>query len=816
MTAPASAALTTSATAPSGIPLRRWILDLAATAVVVGVVLVGFWPTFAGPSFLPAAVGGILLGLVIAAVCAWRRWGILIIAGLTVAAYFLFGGALALPATTIAGVIPSLETLEKLALGTVTSWKQMLTTVAPVAAADGHLLVPFLLALVATTATASLALRLPLVAWALIPAGLLLVLVIALGTPEPAFPLIQGLVFAIVAIAWMALRQLWAPQNSAVSVSEVDPSRAAHMRLRRLLAGAAVLAIAAGAGIASSAVAAPVETRHVFRDVIIPPFDIRDYASPLQSFRKNVRDQKEKTLFTVRGLPENARIRIAVMDQFDGMVYNVTDGGPDSSSAFAPLRSSMSPEAEGIPVTLQIEIDEYRGVWVPDAGAVTGISFEGARAEELRRSTFYNTETGTAVATPKLTEGDAYTVDTVIAREIDDDQLAEIDFGNVAQPQQSNVPEELTSLAAETVADAESPIEQVRALETMLADGGFFSHGLEGEVISRAGHTSERISTLIGGDQMIGDDEQYSVAMALLAREVGIPARVVMGYYPDEEDAKDAEFVATGDDVHAWVEVNFEGVGWLPFNPTPPEDQVPNDQNTKPRVDPKPQVLQPPPPPQEPVDLPPTLPDDRKSEEETLNLFGILGTILLIGGISLAILAILASPFIVIGAWKAARRRARRTAERTADRISGGWDELTDRAVDYGARIAPGGTRVEEAAVLVTTLEVPKATALAARADSQVFGPSEPTPQDVDAFWNEVDEIVGGLGARAGFWKRWKARVNLRSLLGGTAVSNGLQNLKDAATARVRDTSSARQGREPGTIEKNDRTTAPAAESETP
>ena len=67
----------------------------------------------------------------------------------------------------------------------------------------------------------------------------------------------------------------------------------------------------------------------MFRDVIIPPFDIRDYPSPLQSFRKNVRDEADETLFTVQGLPKGARIRTAVMDEYDGMVYNVTDGGPD-------------------------------------------------------------------------------------------------------------------------------------------------------------------------------------------------------------------------------------------------------------------------------------------------------------------------------------------------------------------------------------------------------------------------------------------------------------------------------------------------------
>ncbi|MFS0895244.1 transglutaminaseTgpA domain-containing protein [Microbacterium sp. 179-I 3D3 NHS] len=792
----------------SALPLRRWILDPAATLALVVLGLIGFWPTFGGPSFLTAAIGGALIGIAVAVVSAWRRWGVLVIAGLVIAAYFVFGGALALLQTTIAGFVPTLETLQKLAVAPVTAWKQMLTTVAPVSAADGHLIVPFLLGLVIAAVTASLALRLALVAWALIPAGVLLMLVIALGTPETAFPLVQGIAFAVVAIAWLALRQLWAPQNAAISVGDVDPSRAAHMRTRRLLAGAAVLVVAAGAGVATNAVATPYESRHVFRDVIIPPFDIRDYPSPLQSFRKNVRDDADEDLFSVQGLPKGARMRTAVMDQFDGMVYNVTDGGPTSSSAFTPLRSDMAPDAEGVPVTLKIEIQAYDGVWMPTAGQLSDIEFSGDRAEELRRGTYVNTETGTAVATPRLRAGDDYTVDAVMPGDYTDEQLAEVGFGNVAMPKPSNVPEELTTLAAETVSGAETAIEQVRALEVFLSEGGFFSHGLEGEVLSRAGHTAERISTLVGGDQMIGDDEQYAVAMALLAGQLDIPVRVVMGYYPDEEQEGQAVFTATGDDVHAWVEVNFDGIGWLPFNPTPPEDQVPNDQNTKPRVDPKPQVLQPPPPPQEPVDLPPTLPDDRESEDENLDLAGIIGAILLIGGITLGILALLMSPFIVIGAWKAAKRRSRRAAERTADRISGGWDELTDRAVDYGARLTPGGTRPEEAAAVVATLAVPRVTDLARRADAEVFGPSDPTPEDVEAFWSEVDAIVGGLGDDAGFWKRVKARLSLRSLLSGSAISTGWQGLRQSAAARVR--------REPGTIENSTTRTPAASESETP
>lgn len=796
-------AVSPAPTRPGSVPFRRWALDLTAVAVLIAVALVGFWPTFGGPSFAVAALGGVLLGLAVAAICAWRGWGILAVAGLTIGAHFLFGGPLALPHTAIFGVIPSLDTLAGLAVGVVTSWKLLLTTVAPVSAADGHLLVPFLVALVASVTAASLALRLRRAAWATVPIIGAFILVIALGVPVPAFPVVQGILLAVGAVIWMSLRTWWVPSSSAVDVAQVDRTRAAHMRLHRLLGGVAVVAVASGLGVAVSGVSEPAQPRHVLRDTIIPPFNVRDYPSPLQSFRKNVRDQKEKTLFTVSGLPEGARVRLAAMDEWEGIVYNVSDGGPTSSSAFIPLRSDMAVGAEGVPVSLRFEIGEYSGVWVPGIQATDDIVFDGPRADELRRSTYSNTGTATTVTVAGLREGDAYTLNAVIPAEMTDEQLKEAEFANIRMPQLENVPEDLANIAADAVTDAETPIEQVRALETHFAEGGFFSHGLEGEVLSRAGHTAERIATLLGGDQMIGDDEQYAVVMALAAREIGIPARVVMGYYP-KEDAAGGAFEATGDDVHAWVEVAFEGFGWVPFSPTPPEDKVPNDQNTKPKVDPKPQVLQPPPPPQEPVDLPPTVPDDRKPQDETPNILGIIGVILAIGGVSLLVLLILSSPFIIIGAWKAARRRSRRTAESTSDRISGGWDELTDRAIDYGARLAPGATRTEEAITVSEALSLPTVTALADRADGQVFGPHDPTPEEVEAFWAEVDAIIGGLGKDAGFWKRTKARLSIRSLTGGGRLSTRMQELKDAATARVR--------RQPGNIDKN--ITRP--ESETP
>ncbi|MDY0907944.1 transglutaminase-like domain-containing protein [Microbacterium sp. CFBP9034] len=778
------------------LPVRRWVLDLSAVAALLAVPIVGFWPTFGGPAYLPAAVGGALLGMGLAALCTWLRWGVLPLAGLTALTYFLFGGALALPHTTVAGVIPTLETLRQLGLGVVTSWKQLLTTVAPVAASDGHLLVPFLLSLLAGVLTTTFALRLRAPAWALVPAAAFLGAQIALGTSQPAVPVVQGIVFALVSAVWLAVRQSWQHGTGAVRLGD-DTTPVRGVVGRRLLLGGAVIAVATLVGVATSAFAAPESPRYVLRDVVIPPFDVREYPSPLQSFRALVRDFPDEPLFSAAGLPEGARVRIAAMDAYDGTVYNVSDQGAGTSSAFGPVRGNMSADAEGTPATVHVEIAALDGVWMPEVGAVRSIAFDGDRADDLRRAAYYNEVTGTAVVTQPLGAGDSYTLESVIPASPSDDALADQDFAAVSLPDQEGVPQEFAEVASEAVAEATTPVEKVRALQTMLAEGGFFSHGLEGEVLSRAGHGAERISTLLGSDQMVGDDEQYATAMALLAREIGIPARVVMGFYPEEDQASQAVFTATGDSLHAWVEVAFEDAGWVTFDPTPPDDQVPNDQTTKPRADPKPQVLQPPPPPQQPVDLPPTVPDDRESEDESGLDLALLATIVAIALGVLALLALLAAPFIVIGALKAARRRRRRDAERAADRISGGWDELVDRASDYGTTVRPGGTRAEEAGVVATAFAEPRVGTLAERADLEVFGPRDPTPEDVTEFWRQVDEIVGGMGQTRSVWGRLAARLSVRSLLAGTRFALPARAPRPPRAARSRAAESIRREPDP-------------------
>ena len=64
--------------------------------------------------------------------------------------------------------------------------------------------------------------------------------------------------------------------------------------------------------------------------------------------------------------------------------------------------------------------------------------------------------------------------------------------------------------------------------------------------------------------------QQFSGAMALMLRMVGIPARVVSGFSPGSFNRDTGEYRVRDLDAHSWVEVFFNGIGWVTFDPTPP------------------------------------------------------------------------------------------------------------------------------------------------------------------------------------------------------------------------------------------------------
>lgn len=755
---------------------RAQLIDIGVLFLVLSLGVLGFGPAFGSDAhYLLAGLGGVLLGLAIAWASARFRLGLWSTTGIVLGTYLLLGNALAAPSESFLGVLPTLESLRVLILGVVTSWKDILTVAAPVGILRGMLIVPFLSALLTSVVAGVIAWRVRTRYWVLLPVVALFGASIIFGTNRTSLPELRGIMLIVTMLAWLAYRRDIARTDNGTGVSAnpaaSDANAARSGTFRRLGYGAAMVAGATAVTILAVPVLAANGQRQVLRDVVIPPVELFAYPSPLQDFRQYVKTNEDKTLFTVDGLPEGKRIRLAALDAYNGVVYNVN---PRAAGNFARVGEAQqlgdaNSSTTGTSTTLDITIEEYDGVWLPSGGQLEGVALNGPREGSLEKSLYYNDDTHTALSTIGLQEGDSYQVNVTFPDFPTDEQLAQYDFTSLNLPRVENDPPIIASRATEYVGAASKPIERVRRLQQVLHSQGYFSNGKDGEPPSLPGHGAKRMTTLLDAEQMVGDDEQYAVAMALMARKLNIPARVVMGFYPDWDEVKnpDGTIAIKGGDVHAWVEVAFDDTGWIPFDPTPDEDNEPIPPQQEPKSTPKPQVLQPPPPPQEPAELPPdSAPEPQDADKDEKGFWIVWGPLVRLIGVATIPVAILLIPLLLILLLKTRRRKRRSRDGMPSQRVVGGWKEVLSFATDMGASVNTKATRRESALSLGETFPASTVvtTQLAHRADAGIFGVREPSEAEVREYWEYVESSLDEMSGTVGFWKRQRARYSPRSL----------------------------------------------------
>lgn len=738
----------------------RILVDTLVVGILLVVALSGFRVVFEGWGFLVPGFGGLVLGLsvgVLGARFTWRWWGL---AGASAVGYLVVGGVLAFPSLAVGGVTPTLESIGSAATGLVASWKELLTVEVPTEGYGSVYVVPLVIGLVGGCLAVSFATRLRHPVWALAPICGTLLAAILFGSYQSKDPVIQAALLAFGSITWLGWRRLEA-RSTLVKVVDSEGSTVPPYVGRHSLLGLAVLIGSIAAGAVVGGAVAPQGQREVLRDHVTPPLDVHQYPSPLQSYRAYVRDHADDVLFTVTGLPEDARIRLATLDGYNGVVYTATgDGGPFAGS-FTRMRPNSGGASAGAQVT--IVIGSLEGVWLPDVGSVVSVDFSGPREKQLASSLYYDQETGTAVVTAGLASGDTYQLNTVVVSLPDIEDVG-AELAQVRSSEPRGVPDSIGALASDVLEPGDSGATAVIQLVDYLAAAGYFSHGLEGQPQSLSGHGAARISSLVESDQMIGDDEQYAVAFALMANQVGIPARVVIGFYPPEGTDLGTSYDVTGSDVHVWAEVAFEGIGWVPVDPVPEEDRTPENEDLPPVREPEPQILQPQPPPEDPAELPPSIPtDDRAVDDSSFDASTVLGFLVVLA-LSIAVVVTLASPILIILMLKVRRRQRRRFARDTRERFSGGWDELADLATDYGVPVPIRGTRLERARAVDDSVPDVGAVELAVHADRGIWGPDRPTRGAARRFWSEVEASLSTLHGSHRRGERWRATLSLRSL----------------------------------------------------
>lgn len=743
------------------------LFTLASWSLIAAVL----WPIYQDASFVVLAVVALLLAAalgVVSTIGRWPAWGVILAAS---AVFIVVGVPLAVPSRTIYGVLPEPEGLIDLIAGIALGWRQLVTIDLPVGSYQALLVPALVLLLIGPLITITIALRTEVGELAALVPLAALALAIGLGAERVALPISTAIVLAAVLLLWMAV---WRRHRRRASLGAATAAADSRWAGTRAIATAlALVLVAGGAGAAAVALLPPAGERTVLRTVVERPFEPLEQPSPLAAYRASFAvEVADSPAITITGAPVGSRVRLAVLDSYDGVVFAVGSDSVDSASGRfvrIPTRRDLT-GVEGDRAQVTIRLDRPTGVWLPLVGEFGAIVFDGDDAADLRDLFVFNAVTESAALVGGTTAGLTYTLEAVVAED-DREALASVVPGQAEVPGIVAVPESLREwLDAVAPVDAAPGVRLQDAIAALLRDG-YLSHGIaDDEPPSRSGHSLERLDELFTQRPMIGDAEQYAAAAALIARELGFPSRVVLGFGPLEAGSS---VTMLESDRTAWIEISTGSSQWVPVDVVPERRDLPPLEPDDPIPVSRPQNA-----PQPPVDDPPALeelapPEIEQSDDPELDPFWqtvlmvvrVLGWVLLIAGL-------IASPMLGVVAAKLRRRRRRRRAGDPTTRILGGWSELIDEARDFGLELPPAATRSE----LARALNRPQALVLARVADRAVYAPEEPTTAEADTVWLAADAVRASLGDGRSRRDRWRAAVSpasLRRYPGTTPASSG-------------------------------------------
>lgn len=126
----------------------------------------------------------------------------------------------------------------------------------------------------------------------------------------------------------------------------------------------------------------------------------------------------------------------------------------------------------------------------------------------------------------------------------------------------SSVPARVKNLAVEIASQSTNDYDKVKAIESYLSQN--YKYTLKPGSVPQG---SDFVDYFLF-DKKVGYCTYFASAMTILTRSLGLPARYVEGYVLPNSPTYGTTYQVTNNRAHAWVEVYFEGLGWIPFEPT--------------------------------------------------------------------------------------------------------------------------------------------------------------------------------------------------------------------------------------------------------
>ncbi|WP_426244193.1 transglutaminaseTgpA domain-containing protein [Nocardioides sp. LHG3406-4] len=403
--------------------------------------------------------------------------------------------------------------------------------------------------------------------------------------------------------------------------------------------------------------------------------------SPMVDLRRDLQRGEDVPLLRVTTPgPRPDYVRISVLTRYTGEQW--TPGDRDIPTT-QPARGVM-PALQGVSDLVGRQessfvfnaTDEFKSTWLPAVSSVTSIDASGDWRFDRSTMDYIASSDGltTAGRQWEMNGVDLTYDETSLDQSRPGSTGVSLNYLELPR----TLPRVVRDLASQVTADAPTPFRKARALQDWFRTN--FTYNLDVEAVD-----NDALETFLSEGGREGYCEQFAATMALMARSLGIPARVSVGFLtPAPVSANVWQFSAH--DLHAWPELFFPGSGWVRFEPTP-ADRAPDTPTytqaelpaVNPTVGPSTGATEDEALPDRTTEDPSAVAGDEADGSGTSVPWRIVAGVL--AGIALVVVLLLLPRLV---------RQRRRQRRWQAGDVESAWQELRDSVVDLGHRWPSG------------------------------------------------------------------------------------------------------------------------------
>ncbi|MDN5745225.1 MAG: DUF3488 and transglutaminase-like domain-containing protein, partial [Nocardioidaceae bacterium] len=289
---------------------------------------------------------------------------------------------------------------------------------------------------------------------------------------------------------------------------------------------------------------------------------------PVTDMRRDLSRDADVPLITMRtDDPAPDYLRISTLNRYTGDQWSSGDRSvarEDRADGALPWPAGLSRAVPHRKYDYQISItDRFNATWLPTTFPAAAVNADGDWRFDPSAMDFL------AAADDLDTRNLRYNVTSLVpsygtaGRFFRDARPGAVDAQFTDLP--SSMPTIVDELARSVTKPAVNHYQEALLLQRWFRTEGGFRYSLER---APQGTGNQTLAGFLSPQGRVGYCEQYASAMAVMARTLGIPARVSVGFL-EPKQTSDGVWQYSSHDLHSWPELYFKGAGWVRFEPTP-------------------------------------------------------------------------------------------------------------------------------------------------------------------------------------------------------------------------------------------------------